>query len=154
MVYIAGILTGVSLTIAGSVLRGSPRRGDLLVLVYIGVLLAAVCALLLSVHYCVRRSVKERKRVLRAPRPGVAIPLQEFPIELRQFPESENLRQNDLSDARHDSIGLRQPRVASFSRSRSGHSSHGRRYYLDEFQERPLEEWERQPYQPLIHRPR
>lgn len=74
--FIAGILTGVSLTIAGSVLRGK-RGGDLLVLVYIGCLTTMVCALLLSVQCCVGRNVERRKRARRAPL-GVAIPLQDM----------------------------------------------------------------------------
>ncbi|XP_067015136.2 uncharacterized protein [Anabrus simplex] len=70
VIFIAGILTGVSLTIAGSVLRSQQRGSDLLVLVYIGCMLAMVCALLLSVQCCVRRNVKRRKRALRASRAG------------------------------------------------------------------------------------
>lgn len=68
MVFIAGILTGVSLTIAGGVLRRQSRGGDLLVLVYIGCMIAMVCTVLLSVQCCVRRNVKRRKRALRAAR--------------------------------------------------------------------------------------
>lgn len=66
VLFIAGILTGISLTIAGSVLRGQKRGGDLMVLVYIGCLIAMVCTLLLSVQCCVRRNVKRRKRARRA----------------------------------------------------------------------------------------
>lgn len=58
-------MTGIALTIAGSVLHGNQKEGDLVVLMYIGVLLVLVCILLLSVHCCVRRNVKERKRALR-----------------------------------------------------------------------------------------
>jgi hypothetical protein len=61
------MLTGVSLIIAGAVLRSQSRGGDL-VLVYIGVMIAMVCTLLLSVQCCVRRNVKRRKRALRAAR--------------------------------------------------------------------------------------
>jgi hypothetical protein len=68
VIFIAGILTGVSLTIAGGVLRSQSRGGDLLVLVYIGCMIAMVCTLLLSVQCCVRRNVKRRKRALRAAR--------------------------------------------------------------------------------------
>lgn len=84
MLFIAGILTGISLTIAGSVLRGQKRGGDLLVLVYIGCLTAMVCTLLLSVQCCVRRNVKRRKRARRARLGrGEAIPLQDFGGEER-----------------------------------------------------------------------
>jgi len=68
VIFIAGILTGVSLTIAGGVLRSQSRGGDLLVLVYIGFMIAMVCTLLLAVQCCVRRNVKRRKRALRAAR--------------------------------------------------------------------------------------
>jgi hypothetical protein len=68
VIFIAGILTGVSLTIAGGVLRRQSRGGDLLVLVYIGCMIAMVCTVLLSVQCCVRRNVKRRKRALRASR--------------------------------------------------------------------------------------
>ncbi|KDR19068.1 hypothetical protein L798_06424 [Zootermopsis nevadensis] len=68
VIFIAGILTGVSLTIAGGVLRSQSRGGDLLVLVYIGCMIAMVCTLLLSVQCCVRRNVKRRKRALRTTR--------------------------------------------------------------------------------------
>ncbi|XP_047106516.1 uncharacterized protein LOC124775732 [Schistocerca piceifrons] len=108
VVFVLGVLCGVSLTIAGSVLRQGPGQGgvshrgrDLVVLVYIGCLLALVCAVLLAVQCCVRRNVKRRKRALRerrarnqphaavaaasaAPPPftdlsGDAVPLQELP---------------------------------------------------------------------------
>lgn len=36
IIFVVGILTGISLCIAGSVLRRSNRGGDLSVLVYIG----------------------------------------------------------------------------------------------------------------------
>jgi hypothetical protein len=62
------MLTGLSLIIAGAVLRSQSRGSDLLVLVYIGIMIAMVCTLLLSVQCCVRRNVKRRKRALRAAR--------------------------------------------------------------------------------------
>jgi hypothetical protein len=68
VIFIAGMLTGVSLIIAGAVLRSQSRGGDLLVLVYIGCMIAMVCSVLLSVQCCVRRNVKRRKRALRAAR--------------------------------------------------------------------------------------
>nr|CAD7578059.1 unnamed protein product [Timema californicum] len=97
MVFVAGILTGVSLTIAGSVLRGQKRGGDLMVLVYIGCLVAMVCTLLLSVHCCVRRNVKRRKRALRRRGGGVGvvdhvgIPLQD--LAQRPGPSHHHLQQ-------------------------------------------------------------
>lgn len=68
VIFISGILSGVSLIIAGAVLRSQSRGGDPLVLVYIGIMTAMVCSLLLSVQCCVRRNVKRRKRALRAAR--------------------------------------------------------------------------------------
>jgi hypothetical protein len=68
VIFTAGILTGVSLAIAGRVLRSQSRSGDLLVLVYIGCMITMVCTVLLSVQCCVRRNVKRRKRALRATR--------------------------------------------------------------------------------------
>jgi hypothetical protein len=68
VIFTAGILTGVSLAIAGRVLRSQSRSGDLLVLVYIGCMITMVCTVLLSVQCCVRRNVKRRKRALRAAR--------------------------------------------------------------------------------------
>lgn len=62
IIFVVGILTGISLCIAGSVLRRSNRGGDLGVLVYIGCLASAVCALLLGVQCCVRRDLRHRKR--------------------------------------------------------------------------------------------
>lgn len=106
VIFIAGILTGVSLTIAGSVLRTQQRGSDLLVLVYIGCMLAMVCALLLAVQCCVRRNVKRRKRVMRAsrdhrrrppapapahaPNPTDMIPLQEMG-KAQQHPQYQPL---------------------------------------------------------------
>ncbi|XP_077288275.1 uncharacterized protein LOC143912778 [Arctopsyche grandis] len=65
IIFVVGILTGVSLCIAGSVLRRSNRGGDLSVLVYIGCLAFMVCSLLLGVQCCVRRSNKQRGKQLR-----------------------------------------------------------------------------------------
>ncbi|XP_075230854.1 uncharacterized protein LOC142329859 isoform X2 [Lycorma delicatula] len=66
VLFIAGILTGISLTIAGSVLKGK-RGGDLMVLVYIGVLTALVCTLLLSVQCCVKRRQRAARRTTTGP---------------------------------------------------------------------------------------
>lgn len=62
-----GILIGVSLCIAGTVLRRTKSR-DLQVLVYIGAMSAMVCALLLIVQCRVRRSLRNRKRAVRMTR--------------------------------------------------------------------------------------
>lgn len=73
--FVIGVLCGVALTIAGAVLRQGRGR-DLVVLVYIGCLLALVCTVLLGVQCCVRRNVKRRKRALRERRSrGVAVPV-------------------------------------------------------------------------------
>ncbi|KAK6624189.1 hypothetical protein RUM43_004494 [Polyplax serrata] len=114
VIFIAGILTGIALTIAGSVLHGNQREGDLVVLMYIGVLLVLVCILLLSVHCCVRRNVKQRKRALRMtlmdgsrrlvhPVSGdfTAIPVQDFTADANyrnSFAET-NLNEFEVADS-------------------------------------------------------
>lgn len=59
-----GILIGVSLVIAGTILRRTKAR-DLQVLVYIGAMSAMVCTLLLTVQCRVRRGLRKRKRTIR-----------------------------------------------------------------------------------------
>ncbi|XP_053607527.1 uncharacterized protein LOC128673598 [Plodia interpunctella] len=61
VIFVVGILTGISLCIAGIVLRRTNRNGDLGVLVYIGCLSSCVCAVLLGVQCCVRREIRQRK---------------------------------------------------------------------------------------------
>ncbi|KAM3961025.1 uncharacterized protein ACR2FA_004798 [Aphomia sociella] len=71
VIFVVGILTGISLCIAGIVLRRTNRNGDLGVLVYIGCLSSCVCAVLLGVQCCVRREIRQRKV-----RANMHIPLQ------------------------------------------------------------------------------
>ncbi|XP_037293710.1 uncharacterized protein LOC115453536 isoform X2 [Manduca sexta] len=71
VIFVVGILTGISLCIAGIVLRRTNRNGDLGVLVYIGCLSSCVCCVLLGVQCCVRREIRQRK--LRA---NMHIPMQ------------------------------------------------------------------------------
>ncbi|XP_068631950.1 uncharacterized protein [Battus philenor] len=71
VIFVVGILTGISLCIAGIVLRRTNRNGDLGVLVYIGCLASCVCSVLLGVQCCVRREIRQRK--LRA---NMHIPMQ------------------------------------------------------------------------------
>lgn len=61
VIFVVGILTGISLCIAGIVLRRTNRNGDLGVLVYIGCLSSCVCCVLLGVQCCVRREIRQRK---------------------------------------------------------------------------------------------
>ncbi|CAH0564308.1 unnamed protein product [Brassicogethes aeneus] len=63
LVFSMGILIGVSLCIAGVVLRESAAR-KLQVLVYIGILLAIVSALLLSIQCNARNATKRRKMAI------------------------------------------------------------------------------------------
>lgn len=79
---------------------------------YIGVLLVLVCILLLSVHCCVRRNVKERKRALRMnlmdssrrvvhPSGGfTSVPVQDFVAdsEYRNSYAETNLNDMDIMD--------------------------------------------------------
>ncbi|KAJ3664426.1 hypothetical protein Zmor_008598 [Zophobas morio] len=64
LVFMMGILIGVSLCIAGLVLRKSAAR-NLQVLVYIGVLLATVSGLLLGIQWNARHLAKKRKMAVR-----------------------------------------------------------------------------------------
>lgn len=72
LVFTMGILIGVSLCIAGTVLRKSAAR-NLQVLVYIGALVSMVSALLLCIQCNARKNAKNRKKALwnvkRAPIP-------------------------------------------------------------------------------------
>lgn len=65
-IFIIGILLGVSLVLAAYWLHSQRRRGDQLVLVYIGVVIVMVCTLLLSIQCSVERDVKRKKRSRRA----------------------------------------------------------------------------------------
>ncbi|KAF8771704.1 uncharacterized protein LOC129988172 [Argiope bruennichi] len=65
-IFILAIMTGVALVIAGAVMH--VQNGELLVLVYIGVLLGAVNTVLLTIQCCVRRKQKKRARAYRASR--------------------------------------------------------------------------------------
>ncbi|GBP18093.1 hypothetical protein EVAR_12871_1 [Eumeta japonica] len=71
VIFVVGILTGISLCIAGIVLRRTNRNGDLGVLLYIGCLASCVCGLLLGVQCCVRHETRLRKM-----RTTIHIPLQ------------------------------------------------------------------------------
>lgn len=84
VIFVIGILTGVSLCIEGSAVRRN-RGKDLSVLVYIGCLISMVCGLLLSIQYCVRRKVQRRKKALRLALNTIPlgdIPLQHSPVTL------------------------------------------------------------------------
>lgn len=74
VIFVVGILTGISLCIAGIVLRRTNKNGDLGVLVYIGCLSSSVCGVLLGVQGCVRRELRTRRR-----RALTHIPLQHLP---------------------------------------------------------------------------
>ncbi|KAL3273124.1 hypothetical protein HHI36_014578 [Cryptolaemus montrouzieri] len=63
LVFTMGILIGISLCIAGSVLRKSAAK-NLQVLVYIGVLVSLVSALLLGIQCNARKNAKNRKKAL------------------------------------------------------------------------------------------
>lgn len=86
-----GILIGISLCIAGTILRRTKSR-DLQVLMYIGVMSAMVCTLLLTVQCRVRKALRKRKRAIRIA--CTAIPLNDMrPV---QYPlinlDRDNLR--------------------------------------------------------------
>lgn len=87
--FTMGILIGISLCIAGIVLRKSAAR-NLQVLVYIGVLLAGVCAFLLGIQCNARRSANKRKKAVqmkkRAPIPLETLNIRTNPLHQQQQP--------------------------------------------------------------------
>ncbi|KAJ8728231.1 hypothetical protein PYW08_016616 [Mythimna loreyi] len=95
VIFVVGILTGISLCIAGIVLRRTNRNGDLGVLVYIGCLSSCVCGVLLGVQCCVRREIRQRK--LRAnmhiPMQSIQeLPAQACPLLTSTLPHSQIYR--------------------------------------------------------------
>uniref|UniRef100_A0A6P7F9M4 Uncharacterized protein LOC114328009 n=1 Tax=Diabrotica virgifera virgifera TaxID=50390 RepID=A0A6P7F9M4_DIAVI len=83
LIFTMGILIGVSLYIAGIVLRKSAAR-NLQVLMYIGILLSLVCGLLLGIQYDARNTARKRKRAIqmakRAPIPMENLHLRSNPL--------------------------------------------------------------------------
>lgn len=77
LVFMMGILIGVSLCIAGLVLRKSAAR-NLQVLVYIGILLATVSSVLLGIQWNARSTAKRRKLAKRTP---IIIPLDTLGVQ-------------------------------------------------------------------------
>ncbi|CAG9860704.1 unnamed protein product [Phyllotreta striolata] len=87
LIFTMGILIGVSLYIAGIVLRKSAAR-NLQVLMYIGILLSLVCGLLLGIQYDARKTARKRKRAVqmakRAPIPLENLHLRVNPMHQQQ----------------------------------------------------------------------
>lgn len=147
-----------------------------MVLVYIGVLLSLVCILLLSVHCCVRRNVKERKRALRLARiqgqrrnnpPSnefTSIPMQDFITEpsFRDSCADTNLNEFDYVENSRPPVNIiANPSFHSHSRpvppNRFSSASRGhvqdRRLHANDVVNRQIYDWERLSYQPVLHRP-
>ncbi|KAJ8956604.1 hypothetical protein NQ314_006690, partial [Rhamnusium bicolor] len=82
LVFTMGILIGVSLCIAGIVLRKSAAR-NLQVLVYIGVLLALVSGLLLGIQCNARITARKRKKAIQMAKRA---PIQMDTLHLRSNP--------------------------------------------------------------------
>ncbi|KAF6200199.1 hypothetical protein GE061_006501 [Apolygus lucorum] len=62
VLFVAGILTGICLVVAGSALKGRGRRGpDLSVLTYIGAMVSLVSGLLLAIQCCSRPRPRPRR---------------------------------------------------------------------------------------------
>ncbi|XP_017780420.1 PREDICTED: uncharacterized protein LOC108565455 [Nicrophorus vespilloides] len=76
--FAMGILIGISLGVAGWVLRKSAAR-NLQVLLYIGAMLSIVCALLLSIQCSARNSARLRQKSLRNAK-RAPIPMEFIPI--------------------------------------------------------------------------
>ncbi|XP_044758477.1 uncharacterized protein LOC123316464 [Coccinella septempunctata] len=89
LVFTMGILIGVSLCIAGTVLRKSAAK-NLQVLVYIGALVSMVSALLLCIQCNARKNAKNRKKALwnakRAPIPMETLNVQGGAVVPQQQP--------------------------------------------------------------------
>lgn len=157
------------MTVAGSVLRDN-HRGDLMVLIYIGVLLTLVCILLLSVHCCVRRNVKERKRALRMnriqsqrrvvqPPDFSSIPIQDYLTEgvCGDVCMETNLNEFDYAKVQRPPINLTvnptyHAQVRPPGASRHKHHSHDRRFYYSDLHDQQYSDWDRRPCQTSLHR--
>lgn len=86
-----GILVGVSLVLAAYWLHSQRRGGDQLVLVYIGVLMALVCTLLLSIQCSVELEVKRRKRNRRASAALITRNRNQLEVPLRELGNSNRM---------------------------------------------------------------
>ncbi|KAJ8923228.1 hypothetical protein NQ315_001783 [Exocentrus adspersus] len=82
LIFTMGVLIGVSLCIAGVVLRNSAAR-NLQVLVYIGVLLALVSALLLGIQCNARNTARKRKKAIQTAKRA---PIQMDTLHIRPNP--------------------------------------------------------------------
>lgn len=88
LIFTMGILIGISLYIAGIVLRKSAAR-NLQVLMYIGILLSLVSGLLLGIQYDARKTARRRKKAIqmakRAPIPMETLHLRSNPLHNQQL---------------------------------------------------------------------
>jgi len=93
-----GILVGVSLVLAAYWLHSQRRGGDQLVLVYIGVLMALVCTLLLSIQCSVELEVKRRKRNRRASAALITRNRHQLELPLRELGNGSRVAYNNTRE--------------------------------------------------------
>ncbi|XP_022916341.2 uncharacterized protein [Onthophagus taurus] len=94
--FVMGILIGVSLSIAGSVLRKSAAR-NLQVLIYIGSLCAMVCLLLLCIQCRSKRSSKRRKNPPKTTLNRSPIPLETLNVPTLSWNQSQLNQHNQIN---------------------------------------------------------
>ncbi|KAF7282187.1 hypothetical protein GWI33_003074 [Rhynchophorus ferrugineus] len=97
LIFTISLLIGVSLCIAGVVLRKSAAK-NLQVLVYIGILLAFVSGLLLTVQCraknTAKRRIRARQAAKRAPIPMQTLTITPNPIQHYQQNQNDNIRES------------------------------------------------------------
>ncbi|XP_056644574.1 uncharacterized protein LOC130450277 [Diorhabda sublineata] len=101
LMFTMGILIGISLYIAGMVLRKSAAR-NLQVLMYIGILLSVVSGLLLAIQYDARKTARNRKKAIQMAKRA--------PIQM----ENLHLRTNPLHNQPHIGWNVPNQRNSNF----------------------------------------
>lgn len=107
LIFTMGMLIGVSLCIAGIVLRKSAAR-NLQVLVYIGILLAMVSALLLTVQCRAKNTAKRRIRAIQIAKRA---PIQMETLNIRTNPLHTYPQQNPNGVLRESQRFKQMPQV-------------------------------------------
>ena len=103
-----GIIAGVSLVLAAYWLHSQRRGGDQLVLVYIGVLMALVCTLLLSIQCSAEMEFKRRKRHRRANAALIARNRNQLEVPLQELRNGNRIAYNT-----RESVGVPESNVPS-----------------------------------------
>ncbi|XP_023012976.2 uncharacterized protein isoform X2 [Leptinotarsa decemlineata] len=98
LIFTMGILIGVSLCIAGIVLRKSAAR-NLQVLVYIGVLLALVSSLLLGIQCNARITARKRRKAIQMAK-RAPIPLENLHLRANPLHQQPLMTRNSIKSQR------------------------------------------------------